>query len=146
MQKCFYHFFHVVFILCLGTVYGVICACALLQPSRPDEVLLVRDGNIYVSLRQYHEQLLKDVRSCTFPGNHSSFLFEKCEINGNRYETNRTSLVAFKIWEKTNKQKTSKQTNNICFIKYALLSNARLLTVSGNVATDQEKVDFSLHS
>ena len=31
MQKCFYHFFHVVLILCLGTVYSGICACALLQ-------------------------------------------------------------------------------------------------------------------
>ena len=32
MQKFFYHFFHVVLILCLGTVQVVICACALLQP------------------------------------------------------------------------------------------------------------------
>lgn len=47
--------------------------------------------------------------------------------------------------QQTNK-KTSKQTNNICFIKYALLSKVRLLTVSANVETDQEKVDFSLHS
>ena len=106
-----------------------------------------REGMKYVNLRKYHEQLVKDIRSCTFPAKHPSFLFEKCEINGNRYETNRTSLVAFKKWKKTKKQTTkNKQTNNICLIKYALLSNARLLTVSANVETDQEKVDFSLHS
>ena len=69
----------------------------------------------------------------------------------NRYETNRTSLVAFKKWKKKQEQKnetknnknkrTSKQTNNICF-KNALLSKARLLTAPANVERDKKKTIF----
>lgn len=85
----------------------------------------LREGRKRVNLRKYHEQLVKDFRSCTFPGKHPSFLFEKCEINGKRYETNRTSLVAFKKWNKNNKQ-TKKQANKqTIFVSLNMLYSAK---------------------
>ena len=116
--------------------------CALVRSPPPSE-------RKYVNLRKYHEQLVKDIRSCTFPAKHPSFLFEKCKINGNRYETNRTSLVAFKKWKKqTNKQTNKKQANKqTIFVSLNMLYSAtRGYSRSQQTETDQEKVDLSLHS